>query len=180
MLHNPFSREIFPNIQTQPFLVQLKVISSRPITCCLGENARSPDDAGLYVQAATLLVFFQSVFLSHSTIQSLGSPFSLPHYSLLVQLPLEINVFLLFSQVACSFLAKMKQGKGVCIASRQRAAFMQYLYLSDWWLCIDQLCLPLHYLLQFTLSSKLGQKLSSLCMSGVQETSVFLSGLYPQ
>lgn len=50
-------------------------------------------------------------------------------------------------------------------------------------LCIDQLCLPLRYLLQFTLdkdmapSGKLGQKLSSLStMSGMQEFLCFYQG----
>lgn len=50
-------------------------------------------------------------------------------------------------------------------------------------LCIDQLCLPLRYLLQFTLdkdmapSGKLGQELSSLStMSGMQEFLCFYQG----
>ena len=38
MLDNPFSEEIFPNIQSKPPLVQLEAISSRPITCYLGEE----------------------------------------------------------------------------------------------------------------------------------------------
>ncbi|KAK4814106.1 LOW QUALITY PROTEIN: hypothetical protein QYF61_008201, partial [Mycteria americana] len=38
MLDHPFSKEIFPNIQSKPPLVQLEAISSRPITCYLGEE----------------------------------------------------------------------------------------------------------------------------------------------
>ena len=35
---NPFSEEIFPNIQSKPPLVQLEAIFSRPVTCYLGEE----------------------------------------------------------------------------------------------------------------------------------------------
>ncbi|KAK4819224.1 hypothetical protein QYF61_027054 [Mycteria americana] len=38
MLDNPFSEEIFPNIQSKPHLVQLEAISSRPMACYLGEE----------------------------------------------------------------------------------------------------------------------------------------------
>ncbi|KAK4821927.1 hypothetical protein QYF61_004930 [Mycteria americana] len=38
MLDNPFSEEKFPNIQSKPLLAQLEAISSRPITCYLGEE----------------------------------------------------------------------------------------------------------------------------------------------
>ncbi|KAK4825250.1 hypothetical protein QYF61_025649 [Mycteria americana] len=38
MLDNPFSEVKFPNIQSKPPLVQLEVISSRLITCYLGEE----------------------------------------------------------------------------------------------------------------------------------------------
>ncbi|KAK4811045.1 hypothetical protein QYF61_015749 [Mycteria americana] len=38
MLDHPFSKEIFPNIQSKPPLAQLEAISSRPITCYLGEE----------------------------------------------------------------------------------------------------------------------------------------------
>ncbi|KAK4832796.1 hypothetical protein QYF61_025664 [Mycteria americana] len=38
MLDNPFSKEIVPNIQSKPPLVQLEAISSCPITCYLGEE----------------------------------------------------------------------------------------------------------------------------------------------
>ncbi|KAK4822890.1 hypothetical protein QYF61_021109 [Mycteria americana] len=38
MLDNPFSEEKFPNIQSKPPLAQLEAISSRPITCYLGEE----------------------------------------------------------------------------------------------------------------------------------------------
>ncbi|KAJ7423221.1 hypothetical protein BTVI_10719 [Pitangus sulphuratus] len=38
MLDNPFSEEIFPNIQSKPPLVQLEAISSHPVTCYLGEE----------------------------------------------------------------------------------------------------------------------------------------------
>ncbi|KAK4831037.1 hypothetical protein QYF61_014969, partial [Mycteria americana] len=38
MLDNPFSEVKFPNIQSKPLLVQLEAISSRPITCYLGEE----------------------------------------------------------------------------------------------------------------------------------------------
>ncbi|KAK4830689.1 hypothetical protein QYF61_012858 [Mycteria americana] len=38
MLDNPFSKEIFTNIQSKPLLTQLEAISSRPITCYLGEE----------------------------------------------------------------------------------------------------------------------------------------------
>ncbi|KAK4827727.1 LOW QUALITY PROTEIN: hypothetical protein QYF61_021155 [Mycteria americana] len=38
MLYNPFSEVKFPNIQSKPPLVQLEAISSRPITCYLGEE----------------------------------------------------------------------------------------------------------------------------------------------
>ncbi|KAK4824211.1 hypothetical protein QYF61_012125 [Mycteria americana] len=38
MLDNPFSEDISPNIQFKPPLVQLEAISSRPITCYLGEE----------------------------------------------------------------------------------------------------------------------------------------------
>ncbi|KAK4828478.1 hypothetical protein QYF61_026703 [Mycteria americana] len=37
-LENPFREEIFPNIQSKPPLAQLEAISSRPITCYLGEE----------------------------------------------------------------------------------------------------------------------------------------------
>ncbi|KAK4830127.1 LOW QUALITY PROTEIN: hypothetical protein QYF61_008554 [Mycteria americana] len=38
MLDHPFGEEIFPNIQSKPPLAQLEAISSRPITCYLGEE----------------------------------------------------------------------------------------------------------------------------------------------
>ncbi|KAK4809866.1 hypothetical protein QYF61_021326 [Mycteria americana] len=38
MLDNPFSEEKFPHIQSRPPLAQLEAISSRPITCDLGEE----------------------------------------------------------------------------------------------------------------------------------------------
>ncbi|KAK4823962.1 hypothetical protein QYF61_008348 [Mycteria americana] len=38
MLDNPFSEEKFPNSQSKPPLAQLEAISSRPITCYLGEE----------------------------------------------------------------------------------------------------------------------------------------------
>ncbi|KAK4809926.1 LOW QUALITY PROTEIN: hypothetical protein QYF61_023413 [Mycteria americana] len=38
VLENPFGEEIFPNIQSKPPLEQLEAISSRPITCDLGEE----------------------------------------------------------------------------------------------------------------------------------------------
>ncbi|KAK4810751.1 LOW QUALITY PROTEIN: hypothetical protein QYF61_007725 [Mycteria americana] len=38
MLDHPFSKEIFPNIQSKPPLAQLKAVSSCPITCYLGEE----------------------------------------------------------------------------------------------------------------------------------------------
>ncbi|KAK4824899.1 hypothetical protein QYF61_021414 [Mycteria americana] len=38
MLDNPLGEEIFPNIQSKPPLAQLEAISSRPITCYLGEE----------------------------------------------------------------------------------------------------------------------------------------------
>ncbi|KAK4824915.1 hypothetical protein QYF61_021430 [Mycteria americana] len=38
MLDNPFSEVKFPNIQSKPPLMQLEAISSRPITCYLGEE----------------------------------------------------------------------------------------------------------------------------------------------
>ncbi|KAK4818986.1 hypothetical protein QYF61_022653 [Mycteria americana] len=38
MLHNPFSEEKFPNIQSKPPLAQLEAISFCPITCYLGEE----------------------------------------------------------------------------------------------------------------------------------------------
>ncbi|KAK4832522.1 hypothetical protein QYF61_023854 [Mycteria americana] len=38
MLDNPFREEKFPNIQSKPPLAQLQAISSRPITCYLGEE----------------------------------------------------------------------------------------------------------------------------------------------
>ncbi|KAK4815148.1 hypothetical protein QYF61_017589 [Mycteria americana] len=38
MLDNPFGEKIFPNIQSKPPLAQLEAISSRPITCYLGEE----------------------------------------------------------------------------------------------------------------------------------------------
>ncbi|KAK4808949.1 LOW QUALITY PROTEIN: hypothetical protein QYF61_013583, partial [Mycteria americana] len=38
MLDNPFSEEIFPNIQSKPPLPQLEAIASSPITCYLGEE----------------------------------------------------------------------------------------------------------------------------------------------
>jgi len=38
MLGNPFGEEIFPNIQSEPPLVQHEAISSRPITCYLVEQ----------------------------------------------------------------------------------------------------------------------------------------------
>ncbi|KAK4813748.1 LOW QUALITY PROTEIN: hypothetical protein QYF61_023684 [Mycteria americana] len=38
MFDNPFSKEIFPNIQSKPLLTQLEAISSHPITSYLGEE----------------------------------------------------------------------------------------------------------------------------------------------
>ncbi|KAK4831720.1 hypothetical protein QYF61_018772, partial [Mycteria americana] len=38
VLGHPFSKEIFPNIQSKPPLVQLEAISSRPIASYLGEE----------------------------------------------------------------------------------------------------------------------------------------------
>ncbi|KAK4816692.1 hypothetical protein QYF61_020400 [Mycteria americana] len=38
MLDNPLGEEKFPNIQSKPPLAQLEAISSRPITCYLGEE----------------------------------------------------------------------------------------------------------------------------------------------
>ncbi|KAK4824371.1 hypothetical protein QYF61_014031 [Mycteria americana] len=38
MLDHPFSKEIFPNIQSKPLLMQLEAISSCPITSYLGEE----------------------------------------------------------------------------------------------------------------------------------------------
>ncbi|KAK4830590.1 hypothetical protein QYF61_011825 [Mycteria americana] len=38
MLDNPLGKEKFPNIQSKPPLAQLEAISSRPITCYLGEE----------------------------------------------------------------------------------------------------------------------------------------------
>ncbi|KAK4816046.1 hypothetical protein QYF61_011054 [Mycteria americana] len=38
VLENPFSEDIFPNTQSKPPLVQLEAVSSRPITCYLGEE----------------------------------------------------------------------------------------------------------------------------------------------
>ncbi|KAK4831485.1 hypothetical protein QYF61_017986 [Mycteria americana] len=38
VLDNPFGEDIFPNIQSKPPLAQLEDISSRPITCYLGEE----------------------------------------------------------------------------------------------------------------------------------------------
>ncbi|KAK4827864.1 hypothetical protein QYF61_022014 [Mycteria americana] len=38
MLDHPFSKEIFPNIQSKPLLTQLEAISSCPITCYWGEE----------------------------------------------------------------------------------------------------------------------------------------------
>jgi len=37
MLDNPFSEEIFPNIQSKPSLVQLEAIFSCPVTCYLDD-----------------------------------------------------------------------------------------------------------------------------------------------
>ncbi|KAK4815335.1 hypothetical protein QYF61_000167 [Mycteria americana] len=42
MLENPFSEVKFPNFQSKPPLVQLEAISSRPITCYLGEETDPP------------------------------------------------------------------------------------------------------------------------------------------
>ncbi|KAK4831675.1 hypothetical protein QYF61_018672 [Mycteria americana] len=41
MLDNAFGEEIFPNIQSKPLLMQLEAISSRPITCYLGEETNT-------------------------------------------------------------------------------------------------------------------------------------------
>ncbi|KAK4818594.1 hypothetical protein QYF61_015456 [Mycteria americana] len=41
MLDNPFSEEIFPNIQSKPPLAQLEAISSCPIACDLGEETNT-------------------------------------------------------------------------------------------------------------------------------------------
>ncbi|KAK4827693.1 LOW QUALITY PROTEIN: hypothetical protein QYF61_020827 [Mycteria americana] len=41
MLDHPFSKEIFPNIQPKPLLMQLEAISSRPITCYLGKETNT-------------------------------------------------------------------------------------------------------------------------------------------
>ncbi|PKU29473.1 protein diaphanous hypothetical protein [Limosa lapponica baueri] len=38
MLDNPFSEEIFPNIQSKPPLAQLEAISSCPVACHLGDE----------------------------------------------------------------------------------------------------------------------------------------------
>jgi len=39
MLDNPFSEEVFPDIQSEPPLVQLEAVSSCPIACYLGKEA---------------------------------------------------------------------------------------------------------------------------------------------
>ncbi|KAK4831331.1 LOW QUALITY PROTEIN: hypothetical protein QYF61_016820, partial [Mycteria americana] len=49
MLDNPFSEVKFPNIQSKPPLVQPEAISSRPITCDLGEET---DPTSLHPPAA--------------------------------------------------------------------------------------------------------------------------------
>jgi len=41
MLHKSFSKEIFPNIQSKPPLMQLEALSSRPITSYLGEETNT-------------------------------------------------------------------------------------------------------------------------------------------
>ncbi|GAB0186314.1 hypothetical protein GRJ2_001096700 [Grus japonensis] len=41
MTDNPFGEEIVPNIQSKPPLMQLKTISSHPITCYLGEETNT-------------------------------------------------------------------------------------------------------------------------------------------
>lgn len=41
MLDNPFSKEIFPNIQPEHPLAQLVAIASCPITCYLEEETNS-------------------------------------------------------------------------------------------------------------------------------------------
>ncbi|KAK4812344.1 LOW QUALITY PROTEIN: hypothetical protein QYF61_017121 [Mycteria americana] len=41
MLDNPFSKKIFPNIQSKPFLMQLEAISCRPIASYLGEETET-------------------------------------------------------------------------------------------------------------------------------------------
>ncbi|KAK4818165.1 hypothetical protein QYF61_007607, partial [Mycteria americana] len=41
MLDNPFSEDIFPNIQSKPPLMQLEAISSCPMTCYLGEETNT-------------------------------------------------------------------------------------------------------------------------------------------
>ena len=38
MLDNPFSEDIFPDIQSKLPLAQFKAVSSHPITCYLGED----------------------------------------------------------------------------------------------------------------------------------------------
>lgn len=38
MFHNPFNKEIFPDIQPKPSLVQLEAISSYLTVCCIGNE----------------------------------------------------------------------------------------------------------------------------------------------
>jgi len=41
VLYNSFSEEIFPNVQSKPALLQLDAVSSRLITCYLGEETNT-------------------------------------------------------------------------------------------------------------------------------------------
>jgi len=41
MLHNSFSKEIFPNIKSKPPLTQPEAVSSHPITSHLGEETNT-------------------------------------------------------------------------------------------------------------------------------------------
>jgi len=42
VLYNSFSKDIFPNIQSKPPLMQLEAIASRPIAGYLGEETNTP------------------------------------------------------------------------------------------------------------------------------------------
>ncbi|KAK4819998.1 hypothetical protein QYF61_017377 [Mycteria americana] len=74
-IDHPFSKEIFPNIQSKPLLTQLGAISSHPIACHLGEEAdphlstTSFQDAnGFLGHLGTLLAHVQPAVNQHPQV----------------------------------------------------------------------------------------------------------------
>ncbi|KAK4814832.1 hypothetical protein QYF61_027805 [Mycteria americana] len=75
MLDHPFSKDIFPNIQSKPLLMQLEAISSRPIATYLGEETDPhlsttcfQDAIGFLGRLGTLLAHIQAAVNQHPQV----------------------------------------------------------------------------------------------------------------